>query len=66
MRSRSLTRVCEDLSGEEGGVPELLCGAGRGARFGISWFFDFFADLLKREGRTMGGESRVGSGVTRI
>jgi len=54
-RSRSFTRACDDcLSGEGGGVLELLCGAGRGARLGISRVLDdFFEDLAKREGRTM-------------
>jgi hypothetical protein len=31
----------------------LLCGEGRGARFGMSWVLDFFEALVKKEGRTM-------------
>jgi hypothetical protein len=54
VRSLSFTRECEDLSGDEGGVPGLLPLAGfGGARLGTVWLFDFFEDFVKREGRTM-------------
>jgi hypothetical protein len=61
--SLSFTRECDFLSGDKGGVPwmpglpgvpGLLCGEGRGTRFGTSGVFDFFEDLAKNEGRTMG------------
>jgi hypothetical protein len=54
VRSRSLRREWDFLSGDKGGVPWLLCGEGRGARFGTSGVLDFFEDLAKKEGRTMG------------
>jgi hypothetical protein len=57
VRSRSLIRECDFLSGELGGVPWLL-GVDKvlWARVGVAsldFFFD--GDLLKREGRTMEG-----------
>jgi hypothetical protein len=57
VRSRSLTRECEVLSGDEGGVPGLLLAGLRGARLGMVWLLDFFEDFVKREGRTMEAKS---------
>jgi hypothetical protein len=54
VRSLSFTREWDFLSGEEGGVPWLLCGEGRGARLGTSGVFVFFEVFAKKEGRTMG------------
>jgi hypothetical protein len=53
VRSRSLTRDWELLSGDDGGVPGLLAAGLRGARLGTVWFLDFLFDFVKREGRTM-------------
>lgn len=58
VRSRSLTRECGlavTLSGDEGGV---LPGCGV-VRMGTSVGFDFLADLVKREGKTI--EADVGT-----
>jgi hypothetical protein len=58
VRSLSLTREWELLSGEDGGVPELLvAGLRGGARLGTVWLFDFLEDFVKREGRTMEAKS---------
>jgi hypothetical protein len=60
VRSRSLTRDWELLSGDDGGVPGLLVAGLRGARLGTVWCFDFF-DFVKIEGRTMEARGK-GSG----
>jgi hypothetical protein len=57
VRSLSLTREWELLSGEDGGVPELLVAGLRGARLGTVWLLDFLDDFVKREGRTMEAKS---------
>jgi hypothetical protein len=64
VRSRSLTRECDVLSGDEGGVPGLLLLAGvGGARLGTVWLLDFLDDFVKREGRTMEAKSQCDSGL---
>lgn len=56
VRSRSLTRECDFLSGELGGVP-CVCELVLWARAGVAASLDFFdGDLVKMEGRTMGGD----------
>jgi hypothetical protein len=66
VRSRSLTRDCELLSGDDGGVPGvpgMLVAGLRGARLGTVWFLDFL-DFVKIEGRTMEARARVAACVT--
>lgn len=56
VRSRSLTRECDFLSGEPGGVPcKLGVDDVRWARVGVASVDFFDGDLLKMEGRTMRG-----------
>lgn len=57
VRSRSLTRECDFFSGELGGVPGLLSvDEVLWARAGVASLDFFDGDLLKSEGRTMGGD----------
>jgi hypothetical protein len=58
VRSRSLTREDEVLSGEEGWLLDVALGA----RLGVSTCFDFLEDLVKSDGRTGIRATRLNSG----